>query len=673
MDLLEQAQHFLERKGFIVESKTEEIKVTDYLDTFLANALYYICRLETNKGPQTLKKYEEYLEGKGIKTSNTSPTTQKTPTEILRIFGTKEGQRYSLLNDTAFVKKYFPDFGGKTMGDLFEKVLRPWHEANDEAENPNAKYVKQFFDWYNEKKKGNETNPPKDLIKFVNSNSAEDVEKAFGKYYKFAMGQLDKYLEWDFLNDEDKLIQNFWDWHRAKKAGKPYQLDQDTIDGLVVFLRKPKAVEVLQQYYYYFVRVIEKLSDKNIKTPINTTGLQKELQRIMDNLENDDFVDELERIERNRLRGGDMTAGPVFVLPTEVIKSIRSLAKDTNNINKEKVGKIDKSQVKDCYAYCVNELNRKFHVGKTGIFDLNIQDFYDTYKIVFQRGFNTKTLHKIFDEVSQYLLDQLDKGTADYWKNRGKIEEDEIDDFNEAYRLRQKNLIKEDSNFENYKDRVFSYLNSNTRYSYKELQHLISVNTNTIYKGYREEQSPDETALDILDSLDENFNEAYKALKAAGYVIVEDTIDDVLQHGLSPFDKARLNKGQKPSWAAKVTEIGPRPARPKRSQDWTERAMDSVTGIKKPYSESDWRRDNELNLKGNQQLEKRLKAILNVSAKVESTKDYVGVYTQDKAFYVECRGITYFVKMVGHNSVFDRKSETVKSLSDVAKFIEENV
>ena len=87
----------------------------------------------------------------------------------------------------------------------------------------------------------------------------------------------------------------------------------------------------------------------------------------------------------------------------------------------------------------------------------------------------------------------------------------------------------------------------------------------------------------------------------------------------------------------------------------------------------DWRRNNELNLNGNQQIEQRLKAILNVSAKVEATKDYVGVYTQDKAFYVESRGITYFVKMVGHNSVFDRKTKTVKNLSDVAKFIEENV
>ena len=582
MDLLEQAQHFLESKGFLVESETVEELGFDDKDS--ANVFYYIGRYIENKGPQTSASIEKYLESKfngNIPAINVQEKSSVNWATFLVRYFYKDGRKWDFTGD----------------GHNWWEEVAKWHEANAESSDPNAKYVKQFFDWYNEKKKGNETNPPKDLIKFVNGTSTEDVEKAFGKYYKFAMGQLDKYLDMNFLSDEDKLIQNFWDWHRAKKAGKPYQLDQDTVDGLVTFLRKPKAVEVLQQYYYYFVRVIEKLSDKNIKTPINTTGLQKELQRIMDNLENDDFVDELERIERNRLRGGNMTAGPVFVLPTEVIKSIRSLAKDTNNINKEKVGKIDKSQVKDCYAYCVNELNRKFHVGKTGIFDLNIQDFYDTYKIVFKRGFNTKTLHKIFDEVSQYLLDQLDKGTADYWKNRGKIEQDEIDDFNEAY----------------------------------------------------------------------------KALKAAGYIIVEDTIDDVLQHGLSPFDKARLDKGQKPSWAAKVTEIGPRPSRPKRSQDWSERAMDSVTGVKKQYSESDWRRDNELNLKGNQQIEQRLKAILNVSAKVEATKDYVCVYTQDKAFYIESRGITYFVKMVGHNSVFDRKAETVKSLSDVAKFIEENV
>ena len=596
MNLLEQAQHFLESKGFIVEGRTEAQElgyiqnVLGFMDAESANVMYYIGRLITNKGPQTEGSIEKYLNSKF---GNTIPDVNLVEDE--------ENDQRSLTWQE-FLYDFFKQVGRKydfttESQEMWNRAAK-WHESNAESEDPNAKYVKQFFDWYNDKKKGNETNPPKDLIKFVNGTEAEDVEKAFGKYYKFALTQLDKYLEGGAgLSEEETLIKEFWDWHRAKKNGKPYPMPENVITGMIKFLKTPKALEVMQQYYYYAVRVIEKLADTVIKTPVNLTGLQKELQRIMDNLDNDKYVDELEKIEINRLHGGDMTAGPVFVLPTSVIKSIRTMAKDTKNIDSSKVGKVDKSQVKECYVYCTNELNRKFHIGRTGIFDLNIQDFYDTYKIVFTRGFNTKTLHKIFDEVCQYLLDQLDKGTAEYWKNRGKIDVDDVEDFNEAY----------------------------------------------------------------------------KALKAAGYVIVEDTIDDVLQHGLSPFDKARLNKGQKPSWAAIVTEIGPRPARPKRSQDWTERAMDSVTGIKKPYSESDWRRDNELNLKGNQQIEQRLKAILNVSAKVEATKDYVGVYTQDKAFYVECRGVTYFVKMVGHSSVFDRKSESVKSLSDVAKFIEENV
>ena len=590
-------------KNFVtkfINEATEEINVTDYLDTFLANALYYICRLETNKGPQTLNKYEEYLEGKGIKPSNTSPTTQKSPAEILRIYGKKEGQRYSLLNDTTFVLRYLPDFDVKTMGDLFEKVLRPWHEANAEAEDPNAYYVKMFWDWYNNEKKAkpdNYSNPSSELMEFIDNSTDEELEKAFGKYYKFAMGQLQEYFDDDLgLTDEDKLIKNFWDWHRAKKNGKPYKLDQDTIDGLVTFLRKPKAVEVLQQYYYYFVRVIEKLSDKNIKTPINTTGLQKELQRIMDNLDNDKFVDELEKIERNRLRGGDMTAGPVFVLPTEVIKSIRTMAKDTKNIDKEKVGKVDKSQVKECYVYCTNELNRKFHIGKTGIFDLNIQDFYNTYKIVFTRGFNTKTLHKIFDEVCQYLLDQLDKGTAEYWKNRGKIDVDDVEDFNEAYKL----------------------------------------------------------------------------LKDNGYIILEDTEDEVLAHGPSAFDIGRMNQGRKPSWAKKITEIGPRPARPKRSQDWTERAIDSVRGVKKPYSESDWRKDKELDLKMYTDLAEKLKHLINFDYRlIEPTKNNLSIYVgKNLEFRITSEGLSYFVKRINFDSVMDRKSYRAKSMKDLIEWIE---
>ena len=585
MNLLEQAQHFLESKGFLVESETD--LPGDWPNEKSANVFYYIGRLITNKGPQTEASIEKYLNTKfdnNIPLIGMPGESRKTWNVgwrwILKEYFVKDGRKW--------------DFKETLSRDNWNEVAK-WHDSNAIETDPNAKYAKLFWDWYNEKKKGKNFGPDEELITFFKKSSEETAKKVFGKYYNLVKLEIGDYI--GPVSNEDRTIKAFWNWHRAKKNGEPYPMPQEVIKDMVKFLKTPRALEVMQQYYYYAVRVIEKLADTVIKTPVNLTGLQKELQRIMDNLDNDKYVDELEKIELNRLHGGDMTAGPVFVLPTEVVKSIRTLAKDTKNVDKEKVGKVDKTQVKECYVYCTNELNRKFHIGRTGIFDLNIQDFYDTYKIVFTRGFNTKTLYKIFDEVCQYLLDQLDKGTAEYWKNRGKIEVGDVDDFNEAF----------------------------------------------------------------------------KTLKSAGYVILEDVTDEVLQHGLSPFDKAKLEKGQKPSWAKSVTELGSRPKRPKGSSDWTEKAWRSVRGEKEPYSESDWRRDNELNLKDNQDLEERLKAILNINAEFEATKDKLNVYVTGKRFEVECRGLKYIVKMFGHDSVFNRSYATVNSLSNVAKFIEENV
>ena len=588
MNLVEQAQKFLEKKGFIVESETD--LPAGWPNEESANVFYYIGRLIKNKGPQTEAAIEKYL---NTKFDNKIPLVGLPDEErknykvgfywFLNYYFVKEGRKW--------------DFDEQS-NSLWQKVAK-WHEAQDIKNDPYAAIVKVFWDWYKEKKAGNNVKPDNELIKFVNNASEETIEKAFGpKYAKFAIGMLDPYLKSSNLTEEDKLIQKFWDWHRAKKAGKPYQLDQDTIDGLVVFLRKPKAVEVLQQYYYYFVRVIEKMSDKTIKTPINTDGLQKELKRIMDNLENDDFVDELERIERNRLRGGDMTAGPVFVLPVDVIKTIRTLAKDEDNIVKSKVGKIDKDQVKDCYVYCNNELNKKFHVGKTGIFDLNIQDFYDTYKIVFQRGFNTKTLHKIFDEVCQYLLDQLDKGTAEYWKNRGKIDVDEVDDFNEAYRM----------------------------------------------------------------------------LKDAGYRIVESVEDDALEYGLTPHESANLFvKNRKPYWAKSVKNVGraKQPITPSGSH--TERAMRSVRGEREPYRESDWRRDNDFMLKSNKRLAEKLKKAGLEWDKEYISKDMLSIFIGNYEFRIFEDGPDYLVMRRVLDNMLDKKTVRLNSLKEIVNYVKENV
>ena len=723
MNLVEQAQYFLESKGFLVESQT--VKELGFNDEDSANVFYYIGRYIENKGPQTSAAIEKYLE---TKFDNNIPAVSVTDK--------------SLANWATFLSRYFYKEGRKWEftadgHDWWEEVAK-WHDSQAIEDDPYAAIVKVFWDWYKEKKAGNNVKPDDELIKFVNNASEETIEKAFGpKYAKFAIGMLDPYMNKSNLTEEDKLIQKFWDWHRAKKAGKPYQLDQDTIDGLVVFLRKPKAVQVLQQYYYYFVRVIEKMSDKTIKTPINTDGLQKELQRIMDNLENDDFVDELERIEKNRLHGGDMTAGPVFVLPVDVIKTIRTLAKDEDNIVKSKVGKIDKDQVKDCYVYCNNELNKKFHVGKTGIFDLNIQDFYDTYKIVFQRGFNTKTLHKIFDEVCQYLLDQLDKGTAEYWKNRGKIDVDEVDDFNEAYNALKSagyTILKEDKYMDDMEDELDSTI------SFGEIKNIIDKKYETkivndelyVYPlpekkniKFRIEkrkgtpvaskfavyltQDVDETGYYIknrynyyitpknpechyegkdngsmeeyagaAESILEPAEEALKKLMKPGFFKRlfknESAEDDALEHGLTPHESANLFvKNRKPYWAKSVKEIGHRKIPLTPSSSYSERAMRNVRGEREPYRETDLRRDNEFRLKANERLAERLKKAGLEWDKEYISKDMLSIFIGNYEFRIFEEGLDYLVMRRVLDNMLDKKTVRLNSLREIVNYVKENV
>lgn len=175
-------------------------------------------------------------------------------------------------------------------------------------------------------------------------------------------------------------------------------------------------------------------------------GLQKELIRIMANLTPEERLEKIEQ-EEDKILAGKIPTDTVFVLPKEMIPIIRGFAKDGDNVVTDNIGKIDKKQVKECYSYCSNVLNRRFHIGKTGIFDLNIQDFYNTYKIVFLRGFNESTLHKIFNEVCYYLIEKLeeklDSETSKYWKDKLNINPEELDDFNESTLKNALNLLKE--------------------------------------------------------------------------------------------------------------------------------------------------------------------------------------------------------------------------------------
>lgn len=189
--------------------------------------------------------------------------------------------------------------------------------------------------------------------------------------------------------------------------------------------------------------------------------------------------------------------------------------------------------------------------------------------------------------------------------------------------------------------------------------------------NYLNESFEEEVQITINNDVDD-FNEAYKLLKDNGYIILEDTEDDVLAHGPSHFDIGRINQGRKPSWAKKITELEPRPKRPRRSQDWTERAMDSVRGIKKPYSESDWRKDMELNKKLNQEIANELKKRITFDYReIEADKNNVSIYVgKNLVFRITGEGMSYFVKRSNISNVMDRKSYRAKSMKDLIEWIE---
>lgn len=55
-------------------------------------------------------------------------------------------------------------------------------------------------------------------------------------------------------------------------------------------------------------------------------------------------------------------------------------------------------------------------------------------------------MKKIFDEVTTFLVDQLDQETANYWKNKEDVTLADTDDFNEAVRVARKagyKIVKE--------------------------------------------------------------------------------------------------------------------------------------------------------------------------------------------------------------------------------------
>lgn len=325
--------------------------------------------------------------------------------------------------------------------DLFWNYYRAKHEAERET-------VKAI-----------ESNPDFDtLVNWVKDKDStiegETAEQAFGRHYDTVLRILKPFLMDNWEGSPEQAIEEFWDWHRAKKAGKESTLSKETLERLAAILESDNAMYYFDNFYYYVAKEVGNMLGRKLLAPGEEPPLTKELKRIMAALDNPKVIDQIEAEEKRRVASGGGNGGSGFgggsigfdAIPAAALRRIVAIAAEDGAVDKNKVGKVDKAQVRQCYQYCMNQLNHKFHVGQKGVFDGTLQEFYDKFKIVFPRGYTLGTLKKIFDEVTTFLVDQLDQETANYWKNKEDVTLADTDDFNEAVRVARKagyKIVKE--------------------------------------------------------------------------------------------------------------------------------------------------------------------------------------------------------------------------------------
>ena len=278
----------------------------------------------------------------------------------------------------------------------------------------------------------------------------ETAEQAFGRHYDTVLRILKPFLMDNWEGSPEQAIEEFWDWHRAKKAGKEVTLSKETLERLATILESDQAMYYFENFYYYVAKEVGKMLGRKLLAPGEEPPLTKELKRIMAALDNPKVIDQIEAEEKRRVASGENggNGGSIgfAAIPAAALRRIVAIAAEDGAVDKNRVGKVDKAQVRQCYQYCMNQLNRKFHVGQKGAFDGSLQEFYDKFKIVFNRGYTIGTLKKIFDEVTTFLVDQLDQETANYWKNKEDVTLADTDDFNEAVRVARKagyKIVKE--------------------------------------------------------------------------------------------------------------------------------------------------------------------------------------------------------------------------------------
>ena len=402
------------------------------------NLLYILSDYIKNDPDPTYNRLSTFIENYGLDWNTAAKQLGISPN--MKTSKTKANLKYRILN-----------VANKNDIDLTQNKA-----IVDQQKDEVDQLIDLFWDYY-EAKQTMEQSAINDIVatsefsKLVNwvvnqdEINGETAEKAFGRHYDKVVRNLIPYTMGDDYNGSpEEAIEEFWNWHRAKKAGKDYFINKDILERLANILESENAVEIIgdKGLYFYVAKSVGQMLGRKLLAPGEETPLNKELKRIMNALDNPEYIDQIEAEEKRRVSSGE-NGGSGFgggsigftAIPAAALRRIVAIAAEDGAVDKNKVGKVDKAQVRQCYQYCMNQLNRKFHVGQKGAFDGTLQEFYDKFKIVFNRGYTIGTLKKIFDEVTTFLVEQLDQETANYWKNKEDLTISDSDDFNEACKL----------------------------------------------------------------------------------------------------------------------------------------------------------------------------------------------------------------------------------------------
>lgn len=460
-----EAQELLKNSGFRIITEMAKAARNRILDrlTPKKKAIYILGRFFEKNGDNvsncTYKSLQKYVDAKEIVTGLNWET-----------FKSELGINVRSTN---------PHIGNTNIPSINSANSTMYNAINTQIErskdNIDRDYVDKIYNYYNDVKNGKAPQAAYDeydlgpAIEWLKSDEAEAADR-FGVKWDSIKQALRRWWDSEFSGTDAEAFEIFLDWYRAKKNHQELpELSDETKAKLVNIALTDGAEETYGNYIWVLRRnATEWLGQtleeyQNEHTPAESEAapeydeeLQAEIQRIIDSInENDEPIatpgdDEETDDAHGRPDIEFQNDGTIrinhFVIPEDIISILHDLAGNAENVDTRAIGHASKEQVIDCYKYCLNSLNKQFHVGRNGIYTPGIQAFYNTFKKVFKTGFITPVMYTIFERISTYLKNKLEHKVQEYWNNVANIED--VDDFNidEAIKILSRcgyNIIKD--------------------------------------------------------------------------------------------------------------------------------------------------------------------------------------------------------------------------------------